>query len=236
MPTKFILDPLKDDDKNILKRAIGVANRKPVYRNREALFLRNFILALFKQYKHHENYEKLDNRIKIERFNLPYFDIKKEKSIVTEKNSVKPLKVPDPLRIDRTRLEMYAKKRANESFGSIIPEDSKKLVNSEEKEGAAETILKIPLPKRIEIKETFKSSFGEIQDRILKKEDILIMGKNLPEKENNIVSLPSNTSLNQNQIELVPNLNKVPRPILLPVNFNPPKPLELISLEVPNPL
>jgi|SRR3989338_1423823 len=70
MAIKFMLDPLKDEDKNVLKKVIETANKKPIYRNREALFLKNFVLALFKQYKFKEKYE---HKIKIERFNLPYF-------------------------------------------------------------------------------------------------------------------------------------------------------------------
>ena len=71
-----MLDHLKENDKEILKKAIEIANRKPKTRNREAIFLRNFVLALMKQYKHHE--KKPDFNVKIDRFNLPYFELNKE--------------------------------------------------------------------------------------------------------------------------------------------------------------
>ena len=74
-----MLDPLKEEDKEILKKAIEIANRKPKSRNREAIFLRNFTLALMKQYKYHQ---KIESNIKINRFNLPHFNLGKERKNV----------------------------------------------------------------------------------------------------------------------------------------------------------
>ncbi len=76
MATKFMLDPLKESDKEILKKAIETANRKVMPRNREAIFLRSFVLALMKQYKYNK---ESGTKIKIDRYNLPHFELNKEK-------------------------------------------------------------------------------------------------------------------------------------------------------------
>src|SRR3989344_5719533 len=100
MATKFMLDPLKENDKEILKKAIETANRKVIPRNKEAIFLRTFILALMKQYKHNKEPE---TKIKIDRFNLPHFDIEKRNDINIKLAKIKnqpktiPGNVPRPI-------------------------------------------------------------------------------------------------------------------------------------------
>ncbi|MAG47341.1 hypothetical protein CL617_01945 [archaeon] len=99
MAIKFVNQSFRNEDKKTLERAIEIANRKPIKRYKEALFLRQFMLALFKQYKHKEPKYKT----KIKRFNLPYFhNDRVERKLPKNLNSLIPKKkavsiVPKPV-------------------------------------------------------------------------------------------------------------------------------------------
>lgn len=47
-----MLDTLQEEDKKKIKEIIESVGKKPHYYSKEALFLKKFILALFKQYKY----------------------------------------------------------------------------------------------------------------------------------------------------------------------------------------
>lgn len=88
-----MLDPIKQEDKELLKKAVEIVNRKVMPVNKEAKFLRSFVLALMKQYRY---YEEPKQEIKIDRFNLPYFPTEKKRNV---ERAVAEFKVPKPNRI-----------------------------------------------------------------------------------------------------------------------------------------
>ena len=51
MDIKFILDTIKEEDKKKIEHIIETVNKKPHYYNKEALFMKKFILSLLAEAK-----------------------------------------------------------------------------------------------------------------------------------------------------------------------------------------
>ena len=111
MSIEFLLDTLKEDEKKDLKKVIDTIKTRPVRIDKNAVFLKNFVLAMMKQYEkpsilpHHQAMLKDLKEMKPiqvqRRYPMPPRKLKivdevpKELNLV-EDNAVKPVDlVPD---------------------------------------------------------------------------------------------------------------------------------------------
>lgn len=103
MSIEFLIDSLKEDEKKDLKKVIETIKRRPVKIDKNAVFLKNFVLAMMKQYEkpsilpHHQAMLKDLHEIKPVQVQRRYPMPPRVLKLVNEvKESIKPIElVPD---------------------------------------------------------------------------------------------------------------------------------------------